>query len=392
MLIHILIISLPVISLQGHQYEAEPRFINSVKNMTVSVGREAILSCSVVNLQDYKVGWIKASDQTILSLHKRVITNNKRIHVTHDEHNTWNLHIKDVVVEDRDCYMCQINTAIMKKQVGCVDVLVPPDIDVRTTSSDISVLEGSNITLTCVAHGLPSPKVTWRREDKTSFKLLSHNIVQTVTKFVGGTLPLLDVRRQHMGSFLCIANNNVPPAVSKRIMVHVNFSPSVVVQPQLIGIPVGERLVLNCSVEAYPAPITYWQKERGLSNNKDRSNKDKGNSSGKIMLISKSSTEYHTESHSLGYTHTTSLVIPSFSLEFSGVYECISSNSLGSQVAGARVYDIPGAASKPETSTKTTFRINIHTLKGHPNKIVCLSVRMMRIKSFTQLKKHGYKE
>jgi len=50
-------------------------------------------------------------------------------------------------------------------------------------------------------------------------------------------------------------------------------------------------------VEAYPAPITYWQKERGLSNNKDRNNKDKGNSSGKIMLISKSSTEYHTESH-----------------------------------------------------------------------------------------------
>jgi len=38
---------------------------------------------------------------------------------------------------------------------------VPPDIDVRTTSSDISVLEGSNITLTCVAHGLPSPKVKY---------------------------------------------------------------------------------------------------------------------------------------------------------------------------------------------------------------------------------------
>jgi hypothetical protein len=40
------------------------------------------------------VGWIKASDQTILTLHKRVITQNTRIHVTHDEHNTWNLHIK----------------------------------------------------------------------------------------------------------------------------------------------------------------------------------------------------------------------------------------------------------------------------------------------------------
>jgi hypothetical protein len=40
------------------------------------------------------VGWVKASDQTILTLHKRVITHNTRVHVTHDEHNTWNLHIK----------------------------------------------------------------------------------------------------------------------------------------------------------------------------------------------------------------------------------------------------------------------------------------------------------
>jgi neurotrimin len=41
-----------------------------------------------------QVGWVKASDQTILTLHKRVITHNTRVHVTHDEHNTWNLHIK----------------------------------------------------------------------------------------------------------------------------------------------------------------------------------------------------------------------------------------------------------------------------------------------------------
>jgi hypothetical protein len=30
---------------------------------------------------------------------------------------------QDVGVEDRDCYMCQINTAVMKKQVGCLEVL-----------------------------------------------------------------------------------------------------------------------------------------------------------------------------------------------------------------------------------------------------------------------------
>ena len=40
--------------------------------------------------------------------------------------------------------MCQINTATMKKQLGCVDVLVPPDIITEDTSSEVFVTEGSN--------------------------------------------------------------------------------------------------------------------------------------------------------------------------------------------------------------------------------------------------------
>ena len=62
------------------------------------------------------------SDQTILTLHKRVITHNARIHVTHDEQRTWNLLIKNVQPEDEGCYMCQINTAVMKKELGCISV------------------------------------------------------------------------------------------------------------------------------------------------------------------------------------------------------------------------------------------------------------------------------
>jgi hypothetical protein len=37
-----------------HQQEAEPRFVGHVANITVTVGREAVLSCSVTDLQDYK--------------------------------------------------------------------------------------------------------------------------------------------------------------------------------------------------------------------------------------------------------------------------------------------------------------------------------------------------
>ena len=78
---------------------------------------------------------------------------------------------RDVQVEDQDCYMCQINTERMKKQVsntrvachvsrvprqvGCVTVRVPPDIDESLSSGDVAVAEGANTTLSCVTRGQP---------------------------------------------------------------------------------------------------------------------------------------------------------------------------------------------------------------------------------------------
>lgn len=69
-----------------------------------------------------KVGWIRAEDQTILTLDSKVVTHNSRVSVTTDGAQTWNLHLRQVRESDRGCYMCQINTAIMKKQLGCIDV------------------------------------------------------------------------------------------------------------------------------------------------------------------------------------------------------------------------------------------------------------------------------
>ena len=60
---------------------------------------------------------------------------------------------RDVKVEDEDCYLCQINTEQMKRQVGCVKVLVPPDI--RKSLKDVTVTEGGNASLSCEAHGQP---------------------------------------------------------------------------------------------------------------------------------------------------------------------------------------------------------------------------------------------
>ncbi|KAK4287847.1 hypothetical protein Pmani_039096 [Petrolisthes manimaculis] len=119
------------------------------------------------------VGWLKVDSQTILSLQKRVVTHNTRITVTHDEHRTWSLHIRQVKEADSGCYMCQINTKVMKNQVGCIKVHVPPDFVNNQTSSDTTVNEGDSVTLGCVAKGFPEPHIKWKREDGRNIILKS---------------------------------------------------------------------------------------------------------------------------------------------------------------------------------------------------------------------------
>lgn len=48
----------------------------------------------------------------------------------------------------------------MKSQVGYLDVVVPPDILVDESSSDVVVNEGSDVTLKCRARGYPPPEIT----------------------------------------------------------------------------------------------------------------------------------------------------------------------------------------------------------------------------------------
>nr|CAI5820968.1 unnamed protein product [Callosobruchus analis] len=70
----------------------------------------------------FQVAWVRAEDQTILSLHTRVVTHNNRIGVTHDDLETWRLRIRPVKESDRGCYLCQINTPVLKSQKSCLDV------------------------------------------------------------------------------------------------------------------------------------------------------------------------------------------------------------------------------------------------------------------------------
>jgi hypothetical protein len=78
---------------------------------------------SLITICLFQVAWLRVDTQTILTIASHVITKNHRIGVTHSDHRTWYLHIRDMKESDRGWYMCQINTDPMKSQVGYLEVV-----------------------------------------------------------------------------------------------------------------------------------------------------------------------------------------------------------------------------------------------------------------------------
>ncbi|XP_017099005.3 igLON family member 5 [Drosophila bipectinata] len=242
---------------------SDPKFSGPINNSTVPVGRDALLTCVVHDLVSFKVAWLRVDTQTILSIQNHVITKNHRIAISHTEHRIWQLKIRDVQESDRGWYMCQINTDPMKSQMGYLDVVVPPDIVDYQTSQDVVRSTGQNVTLTCSATGVPLPTITWRREETMPLMLTSDDD-REIYSVEGQNLTLWQVQRSHMGAYLCIAFNGVPPTVSKRVMLIVNFAPTIWTRYDTIYVGLGQKLTLECVSESQPPSVNFWLKDSEL--------------------------------------------------------------------------------------------------------------------------------
>ncbi|GAB0086208.1 Ig-like domain-containing protein [Sergentomyia squamirostris] len=347
----------------------EPEFTDIIENITVPAGRNVKLACSVKNLGSYKVAWMHFEQSAILTVHNHVITRNPRISVTHDKHDkhrTWFLHINNVQEEDKGRYMCQINTVTAKTQFGYLHVVVPPNIDDSLSSSDIIVREGSNVTLKCRATGSPTPTVKWKRDDNSKIAI---NKSLNVHEWDGDSLEISRISRLDMGAYLCIASNGVPPTVSKRIKVSVDFPPMLWIPHQLIGVPSGANVTLECFTEAHPTSLNYWTLGEGQmihDSRKFKSETTLGNPSYKTHMR---------------------LTIFNTSQADENSYKCVAKNPRGETDGAIRLYVSPPTTLSPGPTTTESQRRDMwdgrgavsNTTSGHPS--VYILDKSSRLKS-----------
>ena len=81
-------------------------------------------------------------------------------------------------------------------------------------SGKTTVLEGSNLHLTCIALGLPQPNITWTKEKPGNRGI-------TVVVQEGKLLTITDIKRTDAGIYTCTANNGFGKPESRTVYVNV---------------------------------------------------------------------------------------------------------------------------------------------------------------------------
>ncbi|XP_014387685.1 PREDICTED: LOW QUALITY PROTEIN: hemicentin-2 [Myotis brandtii] len=134
-------------------------------------------------------------------------------------------------------------------------VMDPPHIEDSGQPAELSLTPGAPLELRCDARGTPLPNITWHKDGQALNS-------QEDSRGTGQQLRVEAVQVGDDGLYTCLAHN---PAgeIEKSFRVRVQAPPNVI-GPRgprsVVGLAPGQ-LVLECSVEADPAPEIEWHRD-----------------------------------------------------------------------------------------------------------------------------------
>ncbi|KAM4662543.1 hemicentin-2 [Discoglossus pictus] len=165
------------------------------------------------------------------------------------------LYLESVHTGDSGLYSCvALNAAGRVSKHFRLSVLEPPKIDGSALPSEVSIAADSPLELVCKAAGDPTPHITWEKDGRP----LSHPDILTRN---GSVLRIERLKAEDAGIYMCVATS-AAGRDSRAIWVRMKVPPTVVgsSEPRSLSVSVGGQLVMECRVEADPAPTILWYK------------------------------------------------------------------------------------------------------------------------------------
>ncbi|XP_068601287.1 limbic system-associated membrane protein [Brachionichthys hirsutus] len=269
----------------------------STDNITIRQGDTAVIRCYVDDKVS-KVAWLNRSNIIFAGQDKWSL--DPRVDLVTKGQLEYSLRIQKVDVFDEGSYTCSIQTTQQPK-TSQVYLIVQVPANIHKVSEDITVNEGSNLTLSCLASGRPEPAITWRLLNPSAEPLDGEEYLDVV-----------GIVRNQAGRYECKASNDVTTPDVKYVNVVVNYPPTIK-KTQSSETQVGRTGTLQCEATAVPTPEFEWYRdEKRMSNSQAVS----------IQILGS----------------TTILGITNVTEEDYGNYTCVASNRLGVQNASLFLY------------------------------------------------------
>ncbi|XP_014802303.1 PREDICTED: hemicentin-1 [Calidris pugnax] len=269
--------------------QVPPVIKSPLKDYVVPVDQSVTLQCEAEGYPRPEVSWHKDGQQITESLRRRILS-------------TGALQIVFAQPDDAGRYTCIAANPAGSGSSGVeLTVHVPPKI--HSTEAQYTVTEDSQAVLSCVAEGIPTPTINWKKDNTL--------LTERVGKYRAvpeGDLILDNVVPEDSGSYTCIANNAAGEDTHTVTLV-VHVLPAFTELPGDISLTKGEQLRLTCKATGIPVPKITWT----FNNN--------------IIPAQYDDVNGHSE-----------LVIERVSKDDSGTYVCSAENTVGSIKAIGFVY------------------------------------------------------
>ncbi|OPJ77524.1 hemicentin-1 isoform B [Patagioenas fasciata monilis] len=269
--------------------QVPPVIKSHLKEYVVPVDQSVTLQCEAEGYPGPEISWHKDGQQITESMRRRILS-------------TGALQLVFAQPGDAGRYTCIAANAAGSSSAGMeLTVHIPPKIG--STEAQYTATEGSRAVLSCVAEGIPTPTITWKKDN-----MLLTEIAGKYQAVPDGDLILDNVVPEDSGSYTCVAHSAAGEDThAVTLIVHV--LPAFTELPGDVALTKGEQLRLTCKATGIPVPKITWT----FNNN--------------IIPAQYDDVNGHSE-----------LVIERVSKDDSGTYVCRAENTVGSIKAIGFVY------------------------------------------------------
>uniref|UniRef100_A0A8C6YIL3 Hemicentin 1 n=1 Tax=Nothoprocta perdicaria TaxID=30464 RepID=A0A8C6YIL3_NOTPE len=235
-----------------------PDIMGEEQNVSVLLGQPVELRCRSRAVPPALLAWLKDG---------RPLLKKPGLSVAEDGSA---LKIDGAQVQDTGRYTCEAtNVAGKTEKHYNVNVWVSPSIHGSGDISQLTVIEGSLISLICESSGIPPPSLTWKKNGS----LLVPDLSGRVRVLSGGRQLQISIAEKSDAAFYTCVASNVAGNAKKNYSLQVYVRPTILnsgSHPSEVVVTQGSEVSLECKVQGIPEPTITWMKDgRPLASGRD---------------------------------------------------------------------------------------------------------------------------